>query len=215
MWQRLQDIIRNPERYKEGIRTDENGKVIMRALPGERYRDRAIAGSISDFDKMHLSMLHAALRQNPRAMDYLATAEFVTGEYQTMDGAPALGMRDYMLLNKALLTLDPNWKAQLQYAFSVTASDPRANGLLWLRLRSYLYNETWTNLPMAGIVQLLAQDTDDWNLTDEDPNYEDGFWNYVEAANAPWYQIRYYPGPYILGQSWQYSAYWGTQRWYY
>ena len=220
MWQRMQDVIRNPERYKDGgIKKDSNGKLILRALPSDRYRSIASSIEMTQMDRVHLEMLYDALRQHPIAMDYLATTGFAIGDYIDGDKGKTISVRDHLLLNKALQALDPGYKNYLSEAFSQTANSPNHTQLLWLRCAKYLRGEYWMDShSSAKIMRHMAGYSDSLGFEDDEAAYSGGFWDSaikeLQATGTPRnFQIYFQPLPATGGQ-WKappqrvYTFYW-------
>jgi hypothetical protein len=179
MWQRLKDVIRNPERYREGIRVTPEGKVMLRTAPGERFRGVAGDFATTEFDRRELSRLAEAMWSDRRAMDYLGLTDLALGDFTPRDGDLTLSVRDQLLINEALIRMPGPAKRQLAGAFRWNAGHPLANRALWLKLTRYLYRREW-----AGDRVILTSDPDEFGLQDDLPNYDDGFWDRAGGAVA-------------------------------
>lgn len=211
MWQRMEDLIREPGRYRDGgIKREPNGQIQMRALPAQRYRDVPGDYPLTQADEVELGRLIDSLRRNPIAMDYLAKTDAVLGIYtQDPQGRPRLSARDQYLMNMALLRLAPQEKTQLAQAFWRNTQFPAAlTPAFWSSMSAYLQREEWDRNSHIAILRHMAGFSDDLGFPDELPRYDDGFWTNIAPAalaatgpifvfpqHGPQAWTFHYPGP--------------------
>lgn len=183
MWQRLEDIIRDPARYRDGgMRLTPERKLMLRALPGERYRSIAGDHALTRYDQQEMGKLVDSLRGNPVVMDYVVKSDVVLGIFTPGPSGPTLSARDQYLLNMGLLRLPVAAKQRLAQAFWLNANDQNANPNFWRSLADYLTREEWARNSEIRLVGAIAGYTDDLGFTDDLRRYDDGFWAHTAPA---------------------------------
>ncbi len=160
MWQHLQDVLRNPERYQGGgIKIDSapGQPRVMRARDpaGERYRSIPAWEGLGQADRNQLALLTNNLRFFAPSRDHIISASYLAdiGQVAASNAGSArfsIDHRDRALLNEAMYRLPSQVKVWIEPQIIANANNLAMNRAMWIELHGFLRYRNWQdNVPYA------------------------------------------------------------------
>lgn len=174
MWQRLRDVIANPERYQNGaIKIEGNNNssksIRVRNPAGERLRDNVAWTNLGWLDQQQLIAFTNTLWFFAVSRDFIASADFLPYLNPANGKLTEISKRDRALLNEAILHLPKQVRIALQAPLSTNRVHSGLNYEMWTDLHNSLDEQIWR----SDIDALLGADPDELGFTDDDPAQSD------------------------------------------